>query len=254
MKTALITGASSGIGKEIAFVYAENKHNLILTARRKEKLEEIKNIIVKKHNIEVKIIVQDLSKPDSANKLFENIQKENLKIDILINNAGFGTNGSFADIEIERTESMLNLNILTLTKLCKLFIPEMKKNGFGHIINIASTGAFQGVPNLASYAATKAYVLHFSEAIAEELKNDNVYITAICPGPTQSEFAQVAEVKNSKTFSKAPTSRQLAEFTYKMMQKKKITAVHGFKNKFLVFSQRFIPRKLITKVAGKVME
>ena len=254
MKTVLITGASSGIGKELAYVYAEKKYNLILTARRKEKLDEIKNFIEKEHKVEIKIIVQDLSKPDSANKLFDIIQKENLNVDILINNAGFGTNGFFVDIEIERTESMLNLNILTLTKLCKLFIPEMKKAGCGHIINIASTGAFQGVPNLASYSATKAYVLHFSEGIAEELKNDNIHVTAICPGPTQSEFAQVAEVKNQKTFTKAPTSRQLAEYIYKMMQKKKITAVHGFKNKFLVFSQRFIPRKLITKVAGKIME
>ena len=151
-------------------------------------------------------------------------------------------------------ENMLILNMITLTKLCKLFIRDMLKIGNGNIINIASTGAFQGIPKLASYAATKAYVLHFSEAISDELKNSPIKVTAICPGPTQSEFADTAKVKNKKIFTKAPTSREVAEYTYKMMTKGKITAIHGFKNNFLNFVQRFIPRKLATVVSGKIMK
>ena len=253
-KTVLITGASSGIGKETAFVFAENNYNLILVARRKNNLEAIKKELEEKHNVSVNVFDIDLSKTDSAEELYNKVKEGNFNIDILINNAGFGINGKFIDIDIKREESMLILNIITLTKLTKLFAKDMVKKQFGHIINIASTAAFQGIPGFAAYAASKAYVLHFSEAIAEELKKDNVKVTVINPGATKSEFAERAGFKNDNFFSKAPTSRDLAEFIYSSMKKGKISAIHGFKNKFLAFSTRTAPRNMLVKIAGKMME
>ena len=253
MKTVLITGASSGIGKEMAYVYAENNYNLILVARRKENLEAIKQNIEQKHKIQVEIFDIDLSKTDSAELLYKEVSDQNLKVDVLINNAGFGINGKFKDIDMEWEESMLILNMVTLTKLTKLFVKDMVKAGGGNIVNIASTAAFQSVPNFSSYAATKAYVLSFSESIAYELKNDNIYVTVICPGATKSEFAEVSNA-DEKLFSKAPTSNELAEFTYKSMKKRKTTAIYGFKNNLMVQSIRTTPRKLVTAIAAKVME
>ncbi len=253
MKTVLITGASSGIGKEMAYVYAENKYNLILVARRKENLEAIKSDIEQKHKLDVQIFDVDLSKTNSAELLYNKVSEQKLKVDVLINNAGFGINGKFKDIDMEWEESMLILNMITLTKLTKLFVKDMLKTGSGNIINIASTASFQAVPNFATYAATKAYVLHFSEAIAYELKNDNITVTAICPGATKSEFAEVAEV-DQKLFSKAPSSRELAEFTFSAMKKGKVTSIHGLMNNLLVLSARTTPRKIVTAVAANVMK
>ena len=254
MKTVLITGASSGIGKETAYVYAEKKYNLILVARRKENLEKIKQEIEKKHQVSVSIFVIDLSKTDSAELLYKMTSENSLNVDILINNAGFGINGQFKDIDINDEEGMLILNMVTLTKLTKLYLKDMLSQESGHIINIASTAAFQGIPDFATYAATKAYVLHFSEALAVELENTNVKVTTICPGATQSEFASTAKVGNLGLFSEAPTSQELAEFTFKAMQKGQVTAIHGFKNNLMVFSLRTSPRNLVTKIAGKMMK
>ncbi len=253
MKTVLITGASSGIGKEIAYVYAENKYNLVLVARRKEKLEAIKNDIEQKYEVTVEIIDTDLSKLDSAEKLYEQIAAKNIEINILINNAGFGINGKFIDADIKSETDMLLLNIVTLTKLTKLFAKDMIKSGGGDIINIASTAAFQAVPNFAAYAASKSYVLHFSEAIAFELKDKNINVTAICPGATQSEFAKVSNT-DEKHFKNGPSSRELAEFTYTTMKSKIPVAVHGFINRLMVFSLRFSPRKAIVAIAAKMMK
>ena len=254
MKTVLITGASSGIGKELAYVYAENNFNLVLVARRKNNLEDIKNDIEKKHSVSVELFVIDLSKLDSAEKLYETVNAKKLKIDVLINNAGYGVSGPFTDTNTEKETGMLVLNMITLTKLSKLFGNDFAKNKDGHIINIASTAAFQPVPTMATYAATKAYVLSFSEAIAYEMKKQNVKVTAICPGATQSEFAHTADMGDPAMFNKAPTSRELAEFTYKAMKKGKTTAIHGAKNSFLTFTTRLTPRKIITAVAAKMVE
>jgi len=254
MKTVLITGASSGIGKETAFVYAENNYNLILVARRKENLEAIKKEVEEKHKVKVDIFDIDLSKTDSAEQLYNKVKEANLPVDILINNAGFGINGLFKDTDINKEENMLILNMVTLTKLTKLFVQDMVKAQSGHIINIASTAAFQGIPGMACYAASKAYVLHFSEAIAQELKKDNVNVTIINPGATKSEFAKTAGFDNENFFSKAPTSRDLGDFIYSTMKNGKISAVHGIKNKIMAFSTRLTPRNLLVKIAGKMME
>ncbi|MCF6242971.1 MAG: SDR family oxidoreductase [Bacteroidales bacterium] len=252
-QTTLITGASSGIGKDLAYVFAEKNYDLVLVARRKENLENIKSEIEEKTKGKVEIISMDLAGVKSAELLYDEIKKKNINIDVLINNAGFGVYGDFIEKNITGDEGMVLLNIMTLTKLTKLFGKDMKDKGEGNIINIASTGAFQAVPGIAIYAASKAYVLSFSEAIAHELKKHNVFVTAICPGPTKTEFADVAKMSKNP-FKNAPTARELAEFTYKSMIKRKVCAIHGFKNSLLVFFVRLSPRKLITAIAEKVMK
>lgn len=253
MKTVLITGSSAGIGKETAYVYAENKYNLVLVARRRESMEQMKADIENKHSVKVEIIDLDLSQQNSADELYDRVNDKNLKIDVLINNAGFGIKGNFVDIDIKREESMLMLNIITLTKLTKLFIKDMVKLKRGHVINIASTGAYQAVPGMSEYAATKAYVLSFSEGVALELKGTGVNVTVISPGATESEFAETAGFKKATSFNNAPTSRDLAEFIYKSMIKKKVSAMHGFKNKALMFGSKFMSRTFVAKTAGKII-
>lgn len=199
-KIALITGASSGIGKETAFEFAKNKYNLIIVARRLENLNNIKQEIEELHQVNVYVFSMDLSKLDSAEQLFKKVNDAKLKVNVLINNAGFGIYKKFEDSNIEKEEQMLLLNMVTLTKLTKLFIPNMIKKGSGNIINIASTAAYQPVPSLATYAATKAYVMSFSQAIAFELKDKNIVVTVICPGATQSEFGVSAGFKEDTKF------------------------------------------------------
>ncbi len=253
-KTAIITGSSSGIGKETAIIYAKKNYNLVLVARRTDKLNEIKQEIHNNNPVEITIISMDLATVDAAEKLFEIIKNKNLKIDVLINNAGFGLFGEFIDDDAKKQEQMLLLNIVTLTKLTHLFAKEMVKNNGGNIVNIASVAAFQPMPTFAVYAASKAYVLQFSEAIAYELKSKNVFVTAICPGATQSEFGKVAGFDEKDAFFKGvPSAKELASYIYQSMKKKKTTAIHGLKNKFLVFSNRFGSRKLATHIAYKVI-
>jgi len=171
MKTVLITGASSGIGRELALVFAENKYRPVLVARRKSMLDLVAEDIKSSFYIDAMVIALDLSKPDSAEQLMDILNKQDIYIDVLVNNAGFGDFGAFHEEDIGRVESMMNLNMLTLTKLSRLIAPPMVENGFGHIVNIASTAAFQPVPNFAVYAATKSYVLNFSEALAKTFKS-----------------------------------------------------------------------------------
>ena len=253
-KTVLITGASSGIGMETAFEYASHGYDLILVARRKDRLESIEKSIKEKYNIEIIIIVKDLSKTKSAEELHYEVKKLGLKTEILINNAGFGMKGQFLNANIDKEEEMIILNILTVTKLTKLFAKDMVSSGGGTIINIASTAAFQAVPNLGVYSASKAYVLSFTEAIANEFKNHNVRVLAICPGATKSEFAQVAgfSVEDDK-FSSA-TSKDLAKFIYSAMEKNCPLAVHGLINKFMIWIARFVPRQWVVNLAGKMIK
>lgn len=250
--TALITGASVGIGKETAYVYAKNNYNLILVARRLENLNAIKKDLETQYNINVTVFKIDLSKLNSAEELFKKVTDANLRVNVLINNAGIGYFGNFIDAGIKKEEQMLLLNMVTLTKICKLFIPDLIKIGGGNIINIASMAAFQPIPNFATYSATKAYVLSFSEALAFELKDKNIVVTVINPGATQSEFAETANA-NETVFKNKPTSKDLAKFIYKSMKAKKTTSNHGIKNSLLLFSQRFAPRKLVRYIAYKKM-
>jgi len=252
-ETVLITGASSGIGKELAIVYAANLYNLILVARSKNKLDDLKQELEKTNKIEVTNISLDLSNQDSAEELYGIVKEKKLQVDILINNAGFGLNGEFTEIDINSQTEMINLNMLTLTKLSNLFAKEMTVQNFGKIVNIASTAAFQPITNFAVYAATKAYVLSFSEAIAVELKSKNISITAICPGATESNFMDSAGVKKISMLSIA-SSKQVAEFTYRAVNKEKIVAIHGFLNRLIVVAIRFTPRSIVRKLSGSFFD
>lgn len=253
MKTALITGASSGIGKETAFEFAKNNYNLVLVARRLEQLDEIKLEIEKTYKVSVSTISMDLSHLNSAEILYKKVLEKNLKIDVLINNAGFAQYGNFLDIDAEKDEEMLVLNIVSLTKLTRLFANNMLIRGGGNIINLASTAAFQPVPGLATYSASKSYVMNFSEALAYELKDKGIIVTSICPGATQSEFGNKAAI-NKNVFNNKPTSADLAQFIYKSMLKGKSNGIHGFLNKILAQSNRFSPRKLTTIIAARMMQ
>jgi len=254
--TALITGASSGIGLELARIHAEKGGNLVLVARSTGKLEELKYELEKKHGISIYIISKDLSQPNAATEVYAEIEKQNITIDFLINNAGFGDSGLFFDSVWEKQEQMINLNILTLTHFTRLFLKDMVERRNGKIMNIASTAAFQPGPTMAVYCATKAYVLSFSEAINNEAKEFGVTITALCPGATTSGFQAAASLEGSNLFEgkKLPTSMEVAKYGYKAMMKGKAVAIHGMMNNIMANSIRFTPRSLVVKVARMMLD
>ncbi len=253
---ALITGASGGIGFELAKILAKDKHNVVLIARSEDKLKEIKISFEKDFGINVSIIAIDLSIPKAPTKVFEQLKKEDIAIDILINNAGFGDYGAFAECDWQKQEQMINLNILALSKLTRLFLPAMINSGNGRIMNVASTAAFQPGPLMSIYYATKAFVLSFTYAIANEIKGTGVTISALCPGPTDTGFVSAASLEGSKLFKtfKPKTSIYVAQFGYKRMMNGKILSIPGCLNKLMVWSIRFTPRKLVTLVIRKIQD
>ena len=254
MATALITGASNGIGLELARVHASKGDDLVLTARNKSKLDELKAELESKHQIKVYTIKKDLALPESARELYEETTRLGIRIDYLINNAGFGDFGMFAERDWDKQHQMIELNITALTQLTKLYLKDMISRGSGKIMNVASTAAFQPGPLMAVYYATKAYVLHFSEAVANEVRNKGVTITALCPGPTESGFQSAASMEESRLFKgkKIPSSRSVAEYGYKAMMKGQAVAIHGIMNNILAFFVRFMPRAIVVKVTRMV--
>ena len=255
-KTVFITGASSGIGFELAYIFAKNKINLVLAARGKDKLDLMAEDITKKFNVSVITFVKDLSLLSACKEIYENIKKENIKIDFLVNNAGFGNYGFFADTDLQRELDMINLNITALTYFTKVFVKEMKQRSFGKILNVSSTAAFQPGPLMAVYYATKSYVQNFSEAIANELKDSGVTVTTLCPGPMESGFQSAAQLNNVKLFTerKLPTSAEVAQFGYNAMMKGQSVAVHGLLNKIGAIAVRFAPRNLAVSSVRKIQE
>ena len=254
MKTALITGASSGIGKETAYVFAKNNYDLVLVARRKDVLENIKTDIESRFKVKVTIIITDLSVLNSSNEVYQLIKEKNIVVDILINNAGFGVSGNFAESDIEKVTEMLLLNMITLTRLTKLFLKDMLNLNSGNIINIASTASFQPVPYMACYGATKAYVLNFTEAIAYELRKTKVKVIAICPGATESEFSKVAGVENALMFKSVPSSKELGQFIFDNMNSCGYAKIHGLKNRILKNLGLFTPRRLELAVTASIVK
>ncbi len=255
-KTALITGASGGIGLELAKVHASKGDNLVLIARNQAKLEELKAELEKEHKIEVIIIAKDLSSPNAAQDVYNETTQKDIRVDFLINNAGFGDFGMFYDTDWEKEHKMIELNITALTQFTKLYLKDMVKRNSGKIMNVASTAAFQPGPTMAIYYATKSYVLHFTEAIANELKGKNITVTALCPGATESGFQAVAEMEDSKLVKgkKLPSSKIVALYGYKAMMKGKTVAIHGFMNAVLANSVRFMPRKMVTSVTRSIQD
>lgn len=254
MRTALITGASSGIGLELAHVLADEKSDLILVARNKEKLLALAEELKHNNDINIKVIAKDLSKPEEVKALIDEVQNENIQY--LINNAGFGYFGAYHECDWKTTQDMMELNMTTLAHLTHSLLPKMIERGSGKILNVASVAGFLPGPNMAVYYATKAFVLHFSEAIAQELKGTGVTVTALCPGPTESQFMDVSGMAETKLVKgrKLPTSKQVAEYGYQAMMRGQHIAVHGWGNFILSVLPRLFPRRLTTWVVSLIQK
>ncbi len=249
--TALITGASSGLGLYLAKIFAREGYNLVLVARNEQKLNELKAEIEGNYGKAVYVFPADLSKADSAQKIFDFTEQNGIAVDVLVNNAGFGDFGAFAESNLNKQTDMIAVNITALTRLCHLFMNPMIKRGNGKILNMASIAAFQAGPLMSVYYATKAFVLSLTEALSVELKGTGVTVTAVCPGPTKTGFEDSARLENSGLFKhlKNATAEEVAEFSYKALMKNKLIAIHGTGNRLTVTASKFAPRRLVRYVA-----
>ncbi len=252
-KTVLITGASSGIGFELAKIFAEEGFNLILIARDKSRLEQAAKRLGRRDKSPITTLAKDLSSADSAEQIYKQLKKSNLQVDILINNAGFATYGFFADIDWSKDLAQMQLNMVTLTGLTKFLVKDMVKKKEGKILNIASTAAFQPGPLMAVYYASKAYVLSFSLALASELNGTGVTVTVLCPGPTRTSFADTAGLANTRLFKwGVMEAKAVAWAGYKGLMAGKKVVIPGVKNKILVWLRRFVPYSLAAEIAKKL--
>lgn len=256
MATALITGASSGIGRELAKLFAKDDYDLVIVARGREALEKVREQIQEHHKVNIKIIDKDLSRTDNIQELYEILVRDKVEIDVLVNNAGFGDLGPFYKEQWGRQLGMIEVNVVAVVFLTHLFLPGMVQRGNGKILNLASTAAFQPGPMMAIYYATKAFVLHFSEAISNELKGTGVTVTALCPGATATHFQSVAGIHNTRVIRNKvlPTPAEVALFGYKAMKKGKRVAIYGWYNKVLVFGIRLLPRWLVLRITRYIQD
>ncbi|WP_445001656.1 SDR family NAD(P)-dependent oxidoreductase [Exiguobacterium alkaliphilum] len=243
-QTALITGASSGIGLELAHVFASKGYDLIIVARRESLLLDLKRQLESIHPVSVTPVTLDLSLPGSAATLYAQTSSSGRHVDVLVNNAGFGDYGDFTETDVQKNHDMLQVNIVTLTALTRLYTPAMLERRKGGVINLASIVAFQPGPLMAVYYASKAYVLSFTEALASELAGSGIAVTALCPGPTETGFADVTGLEKSVLFERfrPVPAKDVAEFGYRAWEKGKVVAIYGLPNKSLVFGERFLPR------------
>lgn len=255
-KYVLITGASSGIGLELARIFSREGFNLVLTARREERLTNLKEELENSHSVKVHVLVADLSKSDAPDSLFQFCTNQDLQIDVLVNNAGIGDYGFFSEADWDKTATMIDLNIKSLTQLTHLFLPGMIERGTGKIMNVASTASFQPGPLMSVYYATKHYALAFSEALANEVADYDITVTALCPGPTQSEFQETANMEKSKLMDRfpMPSSVDVAQYGFNALQKGKRVAIYGVVNKIMANIIKFFPRRWVTAIVRKIQE
>ncbi|MGA2979247.1 MAG: SDR family oxidoreductase [Terriglobales bacterium] len=259
-KTALITGASFGIGLELARIFAREGYNLVLVARSADKLRQLASELEKGHSTRSLILATDLTDPGAPAYVLDQTTRANIQVDVLVNNAGFGQYGLFAENDLEECLRQIQLNVTTLTHLTRLYLPAMIERAMiegntGRILNVASTAAFQPGPLMAVYFATKAYVLHFSEALANELSGTGVTVTCLCPGATTTEFHKRANATGMKLLKfGAMDARTVAEDGYRAMIAGKPVVISGFRNWLLAQSVRFSPRRLVTAIARKTQQ
>jgi uncharacterized protein len=256
LKTALVTGASSGIGLEFARLLAREGHDLVLVARRREALEELARELAVRQRVAVRVIAKDLAAPDSAAEISGELQAEHIDVDILVNNAGLGLHGRFWETDLDRQIEITRVNVAALTALTGRLLPGMVARGRGRIVNVASTAAFQPGPYMAVYYATKAYVLSFSEALAQELSDTGVTVTALCPGPTETEFQAAAGLEDTLLF-KGPlvmSAAKVARLGWAAARRGKPVVIPGLANKLLKETVRFSPRRLVTAAAGRMQK
>ncbi|MBW4626276.1 MAG: SDR family NAD(P)-dependent oxidoreductase [Brasilonema octagenarum HA4186-MV1] len=255
-QTALITGAASGIGYELAHLFARDSYNLVLVDKNGQKLSEIAEEFPKKFGIYVIKIVKDLSISTAPEEIFTDLQQASIKVDVLVNNAGFGTYGLFNETNLTAEMEMLQVNLVSLTHLTKLFLKDMVNQGNGKILNVASTAAFQPGPLMAVYSATKTYILFFSEALANELKDTGVTVTVLCPGPTESDFHKITGMADSELLKnkKMMSAESVAKIGYAGLFASTAVVIPGVKNKILAELVRFTPRKLVAEVVRSIHE
>ena len=256
LTTALVTGASSGIGYEISRVLASQGHDLVLVARGEENLRQLARYLEREYQINTHYIAADLSDANSAQAIYDKVKQENIPVDILVNNAGSGYWGPFTALETERDIQALQTNVVALTQLTKLFSRDMVKRGLGKILNIGSVAGFMPGPFMAVYHASKAYVVSFSLALRSELKGTGVSVTAFCPGPTSSGFHNIAGTIDLPILKKVNMmgSAQVAKLAVKAMHKRKSVEVPGLLNKLAVLAPRLLPRWLIILVTKQILK
>ncbi len=252
LETVLITGASSGIGREFAHCFAADGSRLVLLARRGSELQKLSEELRGAHQTDARVLVADLVRPETPTHVMTFLQNHGLKVDVLVNNAGFGAQGTFAVLPLERQLQMVQVNVMAPTHLARLLLPGMIERRRGGILNVASTAAFQPGPQMAVYYATKAYLLSLSEALAEEAAGTGVAITALCPGLTATGFADAAQMQNSLLLKmNAMSARRVAEVGYRAFRRGGIVELPGWRNRLLAFSVRLAPRSVTRKIAGK---
>ena len=250
---ALITGASSGIGKELAIIHASKNRDLVLVARRKEELEALKTELTEKYGVEVLVLPSDLMQIGAAKKIFDAIKEQNIEIEYLINNAGLGGYGKFYQRERNKEVDMIQLNIVALTELTHLILPEMVARKSGKILNTASTAGFIPGPMQSVYFATKAFVISFSQGIAQEVSTNGISVTALCPGPVRTEFEKEAGMEGSGLFKKAATAISTAQKGYSGMEKGKLVVITDNSMRFaLNWLLPFAPRKMVIRAIEKM--
>ncbi|MDQ8004045.1 MAG: SDR family oxidoreductase [Pedobacter sp.] len=251
---ALVTGGSKGIGKAIALALASRGNHLLLMARNEAELIQTAAEIREKYNVKIDIFAIDLTLADSAAQVFNWVEGKNYQVSILVNNAGFGAWGAFADLTLAAQMQMVDVNVSTLVKLCHLFTPMLKVQKAAYILNISSTAAYQALPTLAIYAASKSFVLSFSRAINYELRNTSVGVTCICPGPVETNFASRAGMnaldKMAQKFNMQPA--EVAEMAVKAMFKRKTEVIPGFSNKIGAFAARLLAKRFLEKTAAGI--
>ncbi len=255
MKTALITGASSGIGLAFAQELANHQTNLILVARSQDKLDQLAQQLQQAASIEVEVIIQDLTEPQAGQKVHDQVQDKGLSVDLLINNAGFGDYGPFVERELSRQLEMVQLNVTVLVELTHLFMSQMEQRGEGSIINVASIAGFQALPYLSTYAATKAFVLSFTEALWAENKEKGINCLALCPGPTESNFFEAAQfpqtLENNNNSGMVSATTVVKDALQALENNKSHVVTGGLGNNVIVNASRFLPREWLLNAVEK---
>ena len=252
MNTTLITGASTGIGAAFARKLAARGRNVLLVARSEDKLIALCNELGRLTSIRAQYVALDLQQPDSGAQLFEETQKRELEIDMLINNAGYGSMGDLVKLDLERELEMIQLNVRAVVDLTHRFIGPMRERKRGTIINVASTAGFQAVPYMSTYAATKAFVLTFSEALAEENRLHGIHVMALCPGVTETNFFEASKI-DRPPMRTIQTPEEVVDAALRALDRHKTVAISGWTNWFVVEAERFVPRSMVTKLAGKAL-
>ena len=252
MNTTLITGASTGIGAAFARKLAARGRNVLLVARSEDKLIALCNELGRLTSIRAQYVALDLQQPDAGAQLFEETQKRELEIDMLINNAGFGSMGDFTKLDLERELEIIQLNIRALVDLTHRFLPPMRERKRGTIINVASTAGFQAVPFMATYAATKAFVLSFSEALTEENRVHGIHVMALCPGVTETNFFEASKI-DRPPMRTIQTAEEVVDAALRGLARHKTVVISGWTNWLTVEAERFVPRSVVTKVAAKAL-